>query len=102
MPASRQNSLSLRMRIFSSSALRSFWLLSAVGNPSAPHDDHRRPGGHLVGGRAAKTDHQRLRFLAAKRRKFSSKDDDLIRERVFAGHAVLWDESCLRAPCALR
>jgi hypothetical protein len=43
-------------------------------------DQHRRLGGDIVGSAAAELLHERLRVLAAERRKFSSEDDDLVGE----------------------
>ena len=45
------------------------------------HHDERRPGGDFVRRRPAESDHERLGFLAAERRKFAGEHDDLIGER---------------------
>jgi hypothetical protein len=42
--------------------------------------EHRRPRVDIVGGGAAKTSHERARFLASERAEFSSENDELSRE----------------------
>ena len=54
-----------------------------VGARFRANHDECRLCRHFVGGGAAETDHERLRFLAAERRKFAGEDDDLIGEREF-------------------
>ena len=49
-----------------------------VGARFSANHDECGPGRHLVGRGAAQTDHQRLCFLAAERRKFAGEDDELI------------------------
>ncbi len=52
-----------------------------VGAAFGAHDDECCLSVHFISGGSAKADHERLGFLAAERRQFAGKDDELIGQR---------------------